>query len=176
MDLQKTLEDMIKKACTVLGKNMPAIPRIELVQSRMKSSVAHARYKRTENIAVITLGADFFKLLKVQMRETLIHELSHIVQRIFWPNSEPHGPEWKHLMHLFGFPNARVCVGHSDFAESVSFTRVKRESTIVYTCFCCKSKINIGLNLQQKIKDNKGKYHCMKCKSVITIGHASYNY
>ena len=41
-----------------------------------------------------------------EFRETVAHEVAHIVAFQLWPRATPHGREWRMVMAAFGYANA----------------------------------------------------------------------
>ncbi len=114
---------------------------------------------------LIRLNTDLFKQNREDfLNSTCPHELAHLITREIYgtraDSVNPHGPEWKSVMRVFGLEPKRC---HS---YDVSLT--KRQSfKIQYSCAC---GIDHGITLKAHNKITQGlvRYSCKKCKQVIT--------
>ena len=93
---------------------------------------------------------------------TIIHEVAHILVYINYPNSKPHGKEFKRIFTLLGGNGKRTHNYSLDSIMNKKRTSIKREFT--YKCSCREIKLT-------KIRHNKVKrgvkYTCTYCNTPL---------
>lgn len=91
-------------------------------------------------------------------KEAVPHEVAHLFASTFYPDSKPHGKEWKQVMQDFGLnPSVR---GHYDVPE-------RKIETFAYVCGCQEHELTrIRHN---KVKQGRTKYTCKDCGEKLRL-------
>jgi len=98
--------------------------------------------------------------------DTIPHEIAHLYQRKFYPDSKPHGIEWRDIM-LEGDYNPLRC--HSYDTQIIKQAR-KPKNKFVYICNCGKT-FKLTECLHNRIKKGSGRI-CKTCKGkIFYTGH-----
>jgi SprT protein len=126
---------------------------------RMKSAGGWA-YQRQH---VIVLNCTMFEDNKDThpdgYRETLIHELCHILTS---RKDKPHGREWQAMMRLFGLEPDRC---HNMIVP-------KNAYRAIIQCPSCSAEYRVSAAKERKLADKRlYRYRCRKCNSRITSDH-----
>lgn len=95
-----------------------------------------------------------------QQRNTVIHEVCHIVCFVKCPHAKGHGIEWKKLMVEAGEIPLRT--------HSVNRTGLKRTNEKAF-CYCRCGKRVISSNRATRIKNKTSQYHCSVCGYLVAL-------
>ena len=88
------------------------------------------------------------------LRQTLPHEVAHIVQHQIYPRSKAHGYEWRRIMHYLGLPADR-CHQYETVAVR------KRARPYAYYCSCSEPHM-VTETLHRRMQTGKV-YQCRRC-------------
>jgi predicted SprT family Zn-dependent metalloprotease len=91
-------------------------------------------------------------------KTTIIHEISHLIQHKYHPNSSSHGSEWKSIMMALGISNPQK--------GSKFLNNLKISSQVECKCNC--RKIYITQNRATRMKKGT-EYSCNLCHSKLEI-------
>ena len=95
-----------------------------------------------------------------QKRNTVIHEVCHIVCFIRHPFAKGHGVEWKQLMLAAGETPSRTI--------KINRKGVERTNQRTY-CYCkCGEKV-ITSNRATRIRNGTNRYYCLRCGVPVTL-------
>lgn len=95
-------------------------------------------------------------------RNTITHEIAHLVQRIVAPNAkQAHGPEFRRIHKALG-GNGKTY--HNFDIQGLRTRKVKRH---VYTCGCMEHKLTTGLHNKVQARMGNG-FSCKTCLNNIT--------
>ena len=98
----------------------------------------------------------FAEMTKDEMYNTIAHETAHIIQRILYPNSKPHGYEWKSIMIDIGY---QPKIYHN--------VVIKEQAQYTGTCKC-RTHV-LGKIRYNRTRKGSASYRCRVCKSTIKI-------
>lgn len=121
--------------------------------NRMTRSAGYA-YKKSKEMKFS--AKIFAEMSKFEMYQTIAHETAHIIQFIIYPNSKPHGREWKSIMIDLGFEPK---IYHN--------TIIKEHRNYTGTCMC-RTHV-LGKVRYKRLKMGHSKYRCSICKYPIKI-------
>ena len=98
------------------------------------------------------------------VNDTVVHEYAHVVALKLYPNSKPHGKEWKKLMRLLGVEPTRC---HSYNNQLI----YEKRATRTYMCTCCYELFDVPQDIHKKIMSDSKKYKAVheKCNSTPAI-------
>jgi SprT protein len=92
------------------------------------------------------------------LKETVPHEVAHLVTRIIDPLGSPHGAVWKAIMRLFGIPNPQLY-------HSYKVAPVKRhEKPYIY---CCSHKEHPFTKRKHNYAQSGINYICTTCHQTL---------
>jgi len=158
----RKLNSLIKNAKDMGFK----IPKNDGVRFHLKfdlksvASAGMATYKFYHNEMSIRLHKFGLEKYKDKFNRTLIHEFAHILQFTNYPNSKPHGREFKMLMRKLGESPSR-CHNYDLKSTIPGYTA---KNTFTYRCRCRTFQAS-------KIRHNKilrgHSYICNVCKATI---------
>lgn len=135
--------------------------------TRMTNAMGYAHYRTKGKRIWISLSAVLWPhASEEERRETVFHEIAHILEYVgrreakVWSGPGHHGPRWRWIMRVLGYPNAARCHsvenpnGHPARCGCGPTTLSPRQVAFLrknpgrfYTCRECKEK----LVLQSKI-------------------------
>lgn len=95
-----------------------------------------------------------------QKKNTVIHEVCHIVCFIRHPFAKAHGYEWKQLMLDVG--------GTPDRTIKINRKGVERTNEKVF-CYCKCGKKIISSNRATRIRNGTNRYYCTACGLAVTL-------
>ena len=103
----------------------------------------------------------FSKYFEDNFNSTIPHEVAHYITDIIYglSNIRPHGKEWKAVMHAF---NADASVTSN---YDLSGIPLKKQTLFTYHCNCQDHQISSIRH--NRVKRNRGKYYCVKCKHIL---------
>lgn len=90
--------------------------------------------------------------------EVLPHEVAHFISKKLYPNSKPHGVEWKTVASILGLTNPKA-------THSMPVQKVRNYNRIGYYCKC--SHHLLTLTRHNKIINGQAEYYCKKCKERL---------
>lgn len=113
--------------------------------------------------AEVELSVKLFALAKkIDQTETIIHEVCHVVASYLHKRSMGHRREWKNLMKLCGYGNARRCL-HVDRSNMLAR---KRKPHVKMKCKC-PGGVLLGPTRAKRILSGEKNYICLKCRASI---------
>jgi SprT protein len=153
--LQTATRVRLKEAGPLLlgvGKRLPGIDILCNLRGQSAGQVrwpARGRVQIRYNLAMAQQQPEAFE------RETVPHEVAHVVTKVLHPNAKPHGPEWQAIMSFFGVDPKRC----HDFTPAESPSRRQRQWR--YRCDCREHQ----LSTTRHHRDQRGqsRYHCREC-------------
>lgn len=111
------------------------------------------------NSKVVRLNKDLIqKYPKFMVDEVLPHEVAHFISKKLYPNSRPHGDEWKMIASKLGITNPKA-------THSMPVQKVKIYSRIEYCCRC--STYLLTFIRHNKILNGEAEYYCKRCKKKL---------
>ena len=103
-----------------------------------------------------TLCAAFYK----QCNEVVAHEVAHFavdqLYRASWRAIKPHGKEWRQIMSLLGFSDARA-----SYQADTSQLALKRQRRFLYQCQC--QTHELSTTRHNRIRKQQAVYRCPQC-------------
>lgn len=141
-------------------------PKIEIAfNHRLRTTLGTATVYYGPARGLIHLSSEVFLTAKLsEKKETVIHELAHVVTNLNYGRQMGHGREWKTTMKALGYPDAKRC--HSAF--------VRKNKCSKYKLKCRKCAITIEIHKKTRtsmiknIKSGRKRYWCKKCKSIFS--------
>ena len=137
-------------------------PRLITIDFTLRSRTAGSACweKRRLNFNLI-LAADN---LDEFLAQTVPHEIAHLYQTKIYPDSKPHGNEWKRVMRLGGFNPIRT---HSYKTE----TPKRSVRTYPYTCACKNLIHHLGARRHASAVNGTRFYRCRICHTRLVPTH-----
>ena len=101
--------------------------------------------------------------------ETAIHEVAHWAVHWIWDGRrlKPHGVEWKNLMTLYGYPNAKATFNEDNPMAKATNNKVRRQRRWEYSCNCTE-KHEVATVTHNRIQKGQSR-HCNDCKATIVF-------
>jgi SprT protein len=93
------------------------------------------------------------------LNEIIPHEVAHYIQMIHWPDSKPHGVEFKRVMKVFGVP-ARAY--HTLNCEGI---KQRKERRIECKCSCEDRVWDLAIRRSAGVENKE--LLCPKCRDFI---------
>lgn len=93
------------------------------------------------------------------LEEIIPHEVAHYIQMIYWPDSKPHGVEFKGVMKVFGVP-ARAY--HTLNCEGI---KQRKERKIECKCGCENRVWELAIRRKAGVENRD--LICPKCRDFI---------
>lgn len=105
------------------------------------------------------------------INDIVVHEYAHLVQLKLYPNSKPHGREWKQIMRFLGADPNRCHKFNLDkaleeFGAGKQSQRRKRK-TFTYKCNC--NEYQLSSIRHNRVVSGKQTYFCKKCKQTLEL-------
>jgi predicted SprT family Zn-dependent metalloprotease len=104
----------------------------------------------------------FSRATELERRETIAHEVAHVITTIVRGHRDVHGPIWRATMRELGYRDARRC--HNVEREDLKKTR---PDTIGLVC-SCPVQIRVTLARMLRASERRG-LRCRKCKQVCKV-------
>ncbi|MCV6605954.1 MAG: SprT-like domain-containing protein [Porticoccaceae bacterium] len=101
----------------------------------------------------------FAKYWDENFTTTIPHEVAHYVAEQLFGRVQPHGPEWKNLMNLFGADSARTC--------QFDMTGIpgRTVKTVTYCCQCRRHQLS--LIRHNRVVKRGARYLCKFCNGQL---------
>ncbi len=96
------------------------------------------------------------------LRETVPHEVAHVVTKLLHPKAKPHGPEWRSLMQYLGVTEPERC---HRFTLTKGIERRQRQW--FYRCTCREHLLSTTRH--NRVQRNRAQYRCRFCGEVLTL-------
>lgn len=132
-----------------------------MLNNRFTARLGDARYDRLRGVGRVRFSLPLWPRASVEeRRETIVHEVCHVVQRLRYPMSSAHGHEWKMLMRQAGIARAARC-------HTVDRTGLRRRQARVQAVCACGTH-EITQTLARRMAQGT-RYSCRKCRSPIQL-------
>jgi SprT protein len=90
------------------------------------------------------------------LKETVPHEVAHVLCHLVYPRARPHGPEWQDIMRNLGAAPKRC---HS--FEIPEATTIKRQRRWLYRCSCREHQLSSTRHY--RVLRQESSYRCTSC-------------
>jgi SprT protein len=94
------------------------------------------------------------------VRETVPHEVAHVLCHLLHPKARPHGPEWRDIMTRLGVAEPRRC--HSFDTKDA---QTKHQQRWRYSCGCREHLLSSTRHY--RILRQGTSYHCRSCGGAL---------
>lgn len=94
------------------------------------------------------------------IRETVPHEVAHILCHLLHPKARPHGLEWQAIMVRLGVADPKRC--HTFDTQK---TQIKQQRRWRYSCGCREYQLSTTRHF--RILRGESHYHCNACKAAL---------
>jgi len=131
---------------------------IDTVWNLKGKGAGQARGKKGCNKGTIRLNKQLKKLDENNIRNTVGHELAHLICYYIYPGCQPHGREWKKIMKLMGLAPERC--------HNYDFKPARKTKRFKYVCEKCGHSYSLTTYKHNKLKINPRYYVC-KCNGLI---------
>lgn len=99
------------------------------------------------------------------IRETVTHEVAHLVTMARHGRVRPHGPEWREVMRYLGVAEPRRCHDyHLPEAEA------RRQRLWPYVCACRRHELSTTRH--NRVQRRAARYHCRHCGTRLRAATA----
>lgn len=123
-----------------------------------KMTISAGYCKKVDKHRYHIMLSNYFIETAPEYESTVAHEVAHAYQFALYSHSAPHGREFFNILRLTGFP----------LVACHNYRIAHRESTTIYQCPRCNSKILLGFNLQLKIFNGSIR-RCRACYKRIEL-------
>ena len=159
-DLQAKCEFIVAEAVGNLPEGIKWPQDLGFTYVFFRNSRMAGRARGTRRIEI---NADLAELYPEQLRDTVLHELAHLLVHMNYghrqPRCKPHGPEWQDMMEILGV-EPEVC--HRMHQPDL---KVRRHNTFPYQCGCRTHLIKTGRH--NKIQMYGKSYRCRSCGDTL---------
>src|SRR5262245_5033724 len=156
----------VESTCAKCG--VPELAGRVLVRwnSRFTARMGDARWFSAKGQGLIRLSTPLWPKASLAERvETVIHETCHVIAEYRFGRIQAHGPKWRMLMCLCGYPNATAC--HTVNREEIAARR--RKSRRVYKLACgCPDGVTLGRVQFQRLRAG-ARYSCRHCRQGVRL-------
>lgn len=166
-----TLEEIraeVERACRACGVPEMAAKIVVSWNGRFTARMGDARWDRRRGQGLIRLSVPLWpKASREEQRETVIHEVCHVIADAVYHGNMGHGPKWQRMMKLCGYPEARRC--HAVDREAI---RARRQQQQVLAACGCPDGVQLGPVQARRLRAGVA-YHCRRCRQVVRLPSAS---
>jgi SprT protein len=165
----KTLEYLIKREAEKIFDHYNGI----FPNAQIKMSDINFKFNLKGRVA----GKSFYQMRQLSfnlfyandnitdfLNRTVPHEIAHLYQTKMYPDSKPHGSEWRMVMQSGGYSAIR-CHSYNSNALPKKVNRKSKE-LFQYGCGCRNKIFELSKNRHGRIL-NGSKYSCKKCKEFL---------
>ena len=100
----------------------------------------------------------FAKYYRVNLEQTVPHEVAHYIVDCLWLRAKPHGPQWQKVMRAFGVEDSVT----ADF--DLTGVPVRRQQKHAYRCACQVHEVS---TVRHKRILRGVRYDCRQCKQRL---------
>ena len=100
-----------------------------------------------------------------ERRETVIHEACHVIADCRFGGKQGHGPAWRHMMALCGYPDPKRC--HAGDRETIQQRRERRRVEVRARCGCAEG-VMLGPVQARRLRAG-AQYRCRKCSQCVAL-------
>ena len=165
--VEKRVERLQKQAEQVYGKRVPNVE----IKYNLKSVRVGGQARSNPYIGLFQMELHPAALHEYQedyIEGTVVHEFAHLVQKQHYPQSKPHGKEWKQVMRAFG-KNPERCHSMDLRGAMEKFAKVsgkpapkiRQQKRWGYKCGCDTHQITTVRH--NKIQRGQASYCCRAC-------------
>lgn len=157
--VQNWIQDLLIKASERLQNENILSVDPDIDWSLKGKCAGQACAKRNDPKGKIRLNAQLIeKCTEDQMKNTVGHELAHLICSFIYPGVKPHGMEWKKVMMAMGLEPSRC--------HSYNFAPAKKTKRFKYICKKCGHVHPLTTYKHNKMKINPHHYIC-KCNGFM---------
>lgn len=143
MNLLQTIQSYVNQGMVTLadkGYNVPASVTVRL-NGRLSRSLGRAVVTRNPfgTQYIIEINSKAFKEDSIQLRETTLHEVAHLVDYTHHKQEMSHGKGWQKCMRALGL-KPEVCAS-AETVKAIGYTvKPRKERVHHFVCPCCGKK------------------------------------
>jgi predicted SprT family Zn-dependent metalloprotease len=160
------IRGLIEFACRACG--VPELSsRIRLVWSgRFIARMGDARWDRRRGTGIVRLSRPLWpKASDEEQRETVIHETCHVIADSNYGRRQGHGPRWRQMMALCGYPRPMRC--HNVDHEAIQERRERKRIEVRARCACAEGVL-LGPVQARRVRAGVV-YCCRKCSQRVAL-------
>jgi SprT protein len=160
------IRELIEWACRACG--VPELSgKIRLTWSaRFIARMGDARWDGRHGLGIIRLSRPLWpKASDEERRETVIHETCHVIADRRFGGKQGHGPRWRHMMALCGYPAPQRC--HSVDREAIQQRRERKRVEVRARCGCAGGVV-VGPVQARRIRAGMA-YRCRTCSQRVAL-------
>lgn len=160
------IRESIEAACRACG--VPELSgRIRVSWSgRFVARMGDARWDTVRGAGLIRLSRPLWpQASPEEQRETVVHEACHVIADYLYRGKQGHGPGWRRMMALCGYPAAQRC--HSVNREAIQQRRERRRVEVRVRCGCAEG-VALGPVQARRLRTG-AVYHCRRCSQRVVL-------
>lgn len=147
------MDELSKTSLSVFGINISGLK----LSYKLKGQRAGIIFPANKEIR---LNAELcLKFPDKMTNEVLTHEVAHYIAFLIYPDSKPHGKEWKYIAKTFGMVNPAA-------THNMPTTKAKNLKRFTYKCGC--STYTLSSIRHNRIRRKKAQYNCKYCGEKLS--------
>jgi SprT protein len=160
------IRELIEGACRACG--VPELAgRIRVTWSgRFVARMGDARWDPIRATGFIRFSRPLWPAASPEeRRETVVHEACHVIADYRFGGKQGHGPLWREMMALCGYPAAKRC--HSVNREDIEQRRERRRVRVRARCGCAEGVL-LGPVQARRLRTG-AVYLCRRCSQRVAL-------
>jgi SprT protein len=164
--MQDPIRELIEGACRACGAP-ELVGRVRVAwNGRFTARMGDARWDRACGVGIVRLSKPLWpKASDEERRETVIHEACHVIADYRFGGKQGHGPRWRQMMALCGYPRPRRC--HVVNYDAIQERRERRRVEVRARC-ACPGGVMLGPVQARRLKRG-AVYHCRCCRQRVAL-------
>ena len=159
--VRQKVRDRINECLEIIEKRyMVSVPAPKDIHYEVRGTTGGKAFYRSW-----TLGFNPILLRENEelfIKQTVTHEIAHLITHFIYPHAKAHGYEWKRIMVVLGAEPSRT---HS---YDTTRSQVKVKHKFLWTCQCCSTQITVGPVVHKKMIRGQQRFHS-KCGRAGTL-------